>query len=230
MTCSIEQNLAAIQRDIRLYETRYHRPAGSVHLLAATKNQSIENIKQALHAGQTCFGENYLQEALPKIEALKNQPTQIKWHFIGAIQSNKTKKIAEHFSWVHCVDDINIARRLNNQRPAHLPPLNICLEINISEEKTKSGILADQAYSLAIECEQFSRLKCRGLMAIPAPKMTLHEQRVECHKLLELKNSLAEKNIFFDTLSMGMSQDLEAAIAEGATLVRIGTNIFGKRV
>ncbi len=224
---NIQENLSALKARIHNYELRYGRNSNSVFLLAVSKGQPLEKMTQAIAAGQFAFGENYLQEALPKITALADK--NIEWHFIGPIQSNKTKKMAEHFSWVHSVSDINIAKRLNAQRPAHLPPLNICLQVNISQETTKSGIAANDVLALATECTLLPNLKLRGLMAIPAPKSELYEQRAEFHKLYIIYQYLCNKGLTLDTLSMGMSHDLEAAIAEGATLVRIGTAIFGVR-
>jgi pyridoxal phosphate enzyme (YggS family) len=224
---TIQQNLSHIHQQIQTYELRYHRTPNSVKLLAVSKNHPIEKIQDAINAGQLAFGENYLQEALGKIETLNNK--NLEWHFIGPIQSNKTKKIAEHFDWVHSVDSLRIAKRLNDQRPANLPPLNICLEINISHETTKSGILPEDALSLAQTCLTLPQLKLRGLMAIPAPKKNFPEQRAELHKLKLLYDHLQEKGLNLDTLSMGMSDDMEAAIAENATMVRIGTAIFGQR-
>ena len=224
---TIQQNIQHIQQRIRSLELKYERPPHSVALLAVTKKQSIENIQDAIYAGQTEFGENYLQEALEKIEVFTDQ--NITWHFIGAIQSNKTQKIAAHFDWVHTVCDTKIATRLNDQRPAHLPPLNICLQINVSDEKTKSGIRAEDALSLAQYCLTLPRVKLRGLMTIPMHHNTLAEQRAELRKLCALFDTLTQDGLKLDTLSMGMSDDLEAAIAEGATMVRIGTAIFGER-
>jgi PLP dependent protein len=224
---TIQQNLSLIHQQIQTFELRYHRAPHSVKLLAVSKNQPIEKIQNAIEAGQLAFGENYLQEALTKMESLNNK--NLEWHFIGPIQSNKTKKIAEHFDWVHSVDSLRIAKRLNDQRPANSPPLFICLEINISHENTKSGILPEDALSLAQECLTLPRLKLRGLMAIPAPKKNFQEQRAELHKLKLLYDQLREKGLNLDTLSMGMSEDMEAAIAENATMVRIGTAVFGHR-
>lgn len=224
---SVKNNLQKISALIQEYECRYHRKPNSVKLLCATKGQSLEKIRAAIASGQTIFGENYLQEALEKITALANE--KIEWHFIGPIQSNKTKKIAEHFSWVHSVDSSKIATRLNDQRPSHLSPLNICLEINISGEKSKSGILPDEAFALAEYCMTLPKLKLRGLMTIPKITHHIQEQRIQLRELKKLYDALIQKNINLDTLSMGMSDDLEAAIAEGATIVRIGTAIFGER-
>jgi PLP dependent protein len=224
---SIPENLAAVRHIIQECESRYSRTSGSVTLLAASKAQSAEKILAAFQAGQTCFGENYLQEALAKMEILAAE--KIEWHFIGPIQSNKTKKIAEHFHWVQSVDDFKQAKRLNEQRPSSLAPLNICLQVNISQEPSKSGVHPDDALSLAKECLSLSRLKLRGLMAIPAPQKNLADQRQEFGKMAALQKSFHENGLKIDTLSMGMSDDMEAAIAEGATMVRIGTRIFGER-
>ncbi len=225
---TIQQNILNLKQQICELETRYQRKTNSVKLLAVSKNQSIEKIYSAIDADQFAFGENYLQEALPKIIAL--QEKNIEWHFIGPLQSNKTKKIAEHFHWVHSVDSFAIAKRLNDQRPLHCPPLNICLQINISHEQTKSGLHPEQALNLAKECSLLKNLALRGLMAIPEPKINIAEQRAELHSLKLLYDLLCKNGLNFDTLSMGMSNDLEAAIAEGSTLVRIGTAIFGERI
>jgi pyridoxal phosphate enzyme (YggS family) len=224
----ITNNLLKIKTQICEYEKKYHRPPHAVSLLAVSKKQTAADILTAFEAGQIAFGENYLQEALQKIEKLHEK--SIEWHFIGPIQSNKTKKIAENFFWVHSVESIRIAERLNNQRPDTLPPLNICIEVNISDEKTKSGVTFDNTFALVEQCLLLPRLKVRGLMAIPAAKNTVEEQRAEFHKLTILFNKLREQDIMLDTLSMGMSDDYEAAIAEGSTLVRIGTAIFGARI
>ncbi len=224
---SVQDNLNAVLSLIHTYEARYGRNENSVALLAVSKSQPAEKILTAFDAGQRRFGENYLQEALEKIETL-NQP-DIEWHFIGPLQSNKLKKIAAHFHWVHTVASVKHAQFLNEERPAQLPPLNICLQINISREATKSGIPADEALTLAKACQAFPRLRLRGLMCIPSAKKNLTEQRQDFQKLSDLQLILIENGINLDTLSMGMSDDLEAAIAEGATMVRIGTKIFGSR-
>jgi pyridoxal phosphate enzyme (YggS family) len=224
---SIEKNIQQIHNQIHECETHFGREKNSVRLLAVSKGQPIDAINAAYAAGQYAFGENYLQEALAKMAALADK--KIEWHFIGPIQRNKTKKIAEHFSWVQTVSDMIIAERLNNQRPLNLPPLNICIQINVSHEESKFGISADQAFFLAAACEQLPRLRLRGLMAIPAEKKFLADQRVEFKKLKLLFEKLCKKGIKLDTLSMGMSNDLTAAIAEGSTMIRIGTKIFGGR-
>lgn len=225
---NIQQNIFDINNKIREYEARYNRQPNSVALLASSKKQTIEDIREAIRAGQTVFGENYLQEALEKMGALADE--NLEWHFIGSIQSNKTKKIAEHFSWVDSVSNIHIAKRLNDQRPLHLPPLNICIELNISGETTKSGTTFDEILPLAAFCLTQPRLKLRGLMAIPARKYSFVDQRAELHKLRTIYDMLGKSGYNLDILSMGMSDDLEAAIAEGATVVRIGTAIFGPRI
>jgi PLP dependent protein len=224
---TIAQNLAAIQAKINAAEIAYQRTPGSVQLLAASKAQSIENIEAAYAAGQRLFGENYLQEALSKIEALAH--SNIEWHFIGPIQSNKTRKIAAHFAWVHSVADLKIAERLNEQRPSHLSPLNICIEVNVDNEDTKHGVLPADVFPLAIACVQLPRLKLRGLMAIPAQTENVAAQRTAFARLQTLWQEMRAHGFDIDTLSMGMSQDFEAAIAEGSTMIRIGTAIFGAR-
>lgn len=224
---SIQQNLSDIKNRIHEYEIKYHRPPHSVKLLAVTKKQSIEKIQQAINAGQTAFGENYLQEALIKINFFAD--SNIEWHFIGPIQSNKTKKIAENFSWVHSIDSFKIAKRLSDQRPSHLPALNICLEVNISHENSKSGVAADEIITLTNQVASLPNLKLRGLMTIPEIKNDFTEQRQEFHKLKLIYDELNSQKFSLDTLSMGMSNDLEAAIAEDATIVRVGTAIFGSR-
>ena len=224
---NIAKNLAEVKQQIQDAEILFKRKPHSVFLLAVTKGQSVEKIKQAVLAGQLAFGENHLQEALPKIMAFPDK--KLEWHFIGLIQRNKTKKIAEHFDWVHSVTDQHIAKRLSEQRPSHLPPLNICLQVNVSQEKNKLGMPIAEAAELANYCAALPHLKLRGLMTVPMIKNTLPEQRAEFAKLVSLFNALNEKNFRLDTLSMGMSNDMQAAIAEGSTMVRIGTAIFGAR-
>ena len=233
---TIAQRLTTVYEKIRLAEQQYGRKPGSVQLLAVSKTRPIRDIQEAQHAGQTAFGENYLQEALGKITALAtpeaNTPPHMphQWHFIGPIQSNKTRDIAEHFNWVHSLERIKIAQRLSEQRPKHLPPLSVCLQINIDNETSKSGLLPSDALLLAQQIQELPQLKLRGLMAIPTPTTNFNLQRQSFRKLRELYEQLQQQEIPLDTLSMGMSNDLQAAIAEGATLVRIGTAIFGPRV
>ncbi|VXA92205.1 putative enzyme [Pseudomonas sp. 8BK] len=200
------------------------RDCATVGLLAVSKTKPAAAIRQAFAAGTRNFGENYLQEALEKQAELSDLP--LTWHFIGPIQSNKTKPIAEHFAWVHSVDRLKIAQRLSDQRPAHLPPLNICLQVNVSGEASKSGCNPDELPALAQAVTQLPNLRLRGLMTIPEPTDDPSEQRAAFARLRELQQDL---NLDLDTLSMGMSHDLEAAIAEGATWVRIGTALFGAR-
>jgi len=228
----MKQNIAKNITDIRARIINAEQLAGrknhSVKLIAVSKTKPVELIHQAYLAGQTLFGESYLQEALAKIDDLKND--KIEWHFIGPIQSNKTKPIAESFSWVHSVDRLKIAKRLNEQRPEILPKLNICLQVNISGEESKSGIKPEEVSDILSACLNLPRINVRGLMAIPAISSDVELQRKyfkEIRRLLEHSNQQFKINL--DTLSMGMSSDLEAAILEGATHVRIGTAIFGKR-
>ena len=222
---TIIQKLLAIKKMICCYEEKYYRQKNSVQLLAACKGQPLGNIHEVLLAGQKILGQNYLSEALPLMQSLVNE--NIEWHFIGPIQSNKTRKIAENFAWVHSIDNTKIAKRLNDQRPTDLNPLNICIEVNISHEPNKSGIHPEQVELLAKFCLTQPNLRLRGLMAIPAFSTDFQCQRQEFYKLASLKRQLEkEEGIYLDTLSMGMSNDFEAAIAEGATLVRLGKAIF----
>ncbi len=227
MNGSIADNLARVNERIRLAEQRYGRPAGSVRLLAVSKTRPPEAILAAAACGQRHFGENYLQEALEKITRLKEH--DLRWHFIGPIQSNKTRAIANHFHWVHSVDRVKIARRLSEQRPAHLPPLNLCLQVNISNEASKSGIGLSELPDIARQIADLPGVRLRGLMAIPRRTTDFHEQRRPFRQLREALATLDDIVAGLDTLSMGMSADMEAAIAEGATIVRIGTDIFGPR-
>ena len=219
--------LKKIQQQIRDYEEQYSRAPHSVSLLAVSKQQPLEKILSVIAEGQHAFGENYLQEALKKMAVL---PKEIEWHFIGPLQSNKTRKIAEQFAWVHSVTSFHLAKRLSDQRPQSLAALNICIEINLQQETSKSGILASETFALAKEILTLPRLKLRGLMAIPKPSSDIQSQRNALHPLVLLFQSLCEHGIALDTLSMGMSDDLEAAIAEGATIVRVGTALFGERI
>lgn len=224
---ALSSNLFAINKRIRAAEEKYHRTENSVRLLAVSKKQSIEKIKAAIVAGQTCFGENYLQEALSKIKLL--QDGSLEWHFIGGIQVNKTRAIAENFAWAHGIARTKIAERLNQQRPDHLPPLNVCIQVNISNEANKQGVSVSELSELAKAIAQLDRLKLRGLMAIPAYVDDFSAQRRIYHAVAEAQNALVDQGFDLDTLSMGMSHDFEAAIAEGSTIVRIGTALFGER-
>jgi len=199
-----------------------------VSLLAVSKTKPAEDIISLYQAGQRDFGENYLQEALLKQKKLSNYA--ISWHFIGPIQSNKTRELAHSFSWVHTVDRLKIAQRLQQQRPDHLPALNICLQVNIDQEESKSGLNIDNLDAIIEPILSMNRLRLRGLMAIPKVRTSFEQQRQPFKRLAELKDKLNNTfNIQLDTLSTGMSNDLEAAICEGSTMVRIGTAIFGSR-
>jgi len=208
-------------------EVKNHRLKGSVALLAVSKTQPIEKIMQAYDAGQYQFGENYLQEAEEKIAQLKDK--KIEWHFIGNIQSNKTRKIAELFDWVQSVDSVKHAKRLNEQRPAELGPLHICLEVNLDHEANKSGVDQEELLLLAKACQGLPMLNLRGLMAIPHKTSNTQEQHASFKHLRQLFDDLNQQGFALDTLSMGMSNDFEIAIAEGSTMIRVGTAIFGER-
>ncbi|OOV87290.1 YggS family pyridoxal phosphate-dependent enzyme [Oceanospirillum linum] len=228
MTAShIARNLSGVRQQIDTYCAQYQRNITDVTLLAVSKTKPAELLRAAYDAGQRDFGENYLQESLDKQQELAD--LDINWHFIGPIQSNKTRAIAENFQWVHSVDRLKIARRLSEQRPTDLPPLNICLQVNISAEESKSGITVEKLPELARDVATLPNLNLRGLMAIPAPADTLAAQREPLAGLRRAMEALKAEHPQLDTLSMGMSGDLEAAIAEGSTMVRIGTAIFGAR-
>jgi pyridoxal phosphate enzyme (YggS family) len=225
----IKQALQDVNSRIQQACSTNHRKAQEVTLLAVSKTFGPEAVREALACGQTRFGENYVQEALDKIEALKDVRGQIEWHLIGPLQSNKTRVVAEAFDWVQSVDRLKIADRLNEQRPAHLPPLNVLIQVNTSGESSKSGLMPDEALALAQAITALPRLKLRGLMALPAPEADEAAQKQAHHRLLALFDALNAQGLGLDTLSMGMSADLEAAIAEGSTMVRVGTAIFGGR-
>jgi PLP dependent protein len=205
------------------------RPVQSVTLLVVSKTYGPEAVREAVEAGERRFGENYVQEGVDKIAALADLRSSIEWHLIGPLQSNKTRVVAEQFDWVHSVDRLKIAQRLSEQRPAHLPELQVCLQVNISGEASKSGLMPDEVAAVAQAVATLPRLVLRGLMAIPEPAADFAAQRVPHRQLRELLQSLQTEGLALDTLSIGMSADLEAAIAEGATLVRIGSAIFGER-
>ena len=205
------------------------RPMDSVTLLAVSKTFAAAAVREAYAAGQRQFGENYVQEALDKIAALADLRPQIEWHLIGPLQSNKTRSVAAAFDWVHSVDRLKIAQRLSEQRPAELPPLQLCLQVNISGEASKSGLLPADVLAVAQAVAVLPRLRLRGLMAIPEPAGDEAAQRAPHRALRELLAALNDAGLDLDTLSMGMSADLEAALAEGATVVRVGTAIFGGR-
>jgi pyridoxal phosphate enzyme (YggS family) len=224
---AILSNLQAVHSAIEQAALLARRDAAQICLLAVSKKAPASAVREAYLHGQQAFGENFVQEALDKMRELRDLP--LEWHFIGPIQSNKTRAIAENFSWVHSVDRLKIAERLSTQRPAHLPPLNVCLQINISGETTKGGVAMEDALALARAIAILPGLKLRGLMAIPAPAEDMSAQRAPFAKMRELLKQFNDTGLSLDTLSMGMSHDLAAAIIEGATIVRIGTAIFGSR-
>jgi PLP dependent protein len=219
--------LAEVNARIKKACLESERSPSELTLIAVSKAQTVQRLRALAEAGQRAFGESYLQEALPKMAALAD--LALEWHFIGPIQSNKTRPIAEHFAWVHSVDRLKIAERLSAQRPAHLPPLNVCIEVNISGEASKGGVAPADLTALAQAVAQLPRLRLRGLMAIPAASTDLAQQRAAFHQVSELLRQLRTLGLPLDTVSMGMSDDLEAAIAEGATHLRIGTALFGAR-
>lgn len=228
---TIELNLQAVRDAIAQAALEAQRTPEDVTLLAVSKTFGADAVLDAMRAGQAAFGENYLQEALDKIAAVKlAQPQGAPvWHFIGPIQSNKTRPIAEHFDWVHTVEREKIAARLSEQRPPGLPDLNICLQVNISGEASKSGVTPAELPALAHAVAQLPRLRLRGLMAIPEPETELALQRAAFAQLRALYEQLKAEGLALDTLSMGMSADLRAAVLEGATIVRVGSAIFGSR-
>jgi len=219
--------LKAVLQEIHNAEAAYHRTEGSVQLLAVSKTKPADDIRAAWACGQRAFGENYAQELEDKFKALND--LDIEWHYIGPLQSNKTRIVANCADWMHSIDREKIARRLSEQRPKHLAPLNICLQINISGEDSKSGIPIEEIKTLAEKVRQLPGLRLRGLMTLPAPGRNLDEQRAAFARVRQAFDELNEAGLRLDTLSMGMSGDMEAAIAEGATIVRIGTAIFGQR-
>lgn len=223
----IPEQLARVRQRIAAAAAACGRPPGDIHLLAVSKTKPAEDVRVAWQAGQRAFGENYLQDALTKIDALRD--LDIEWHFIGRLQSNKTAAIAAHFAWVHAVDQLKHAQRLSDQRPDDQPPLQLCIQVNLSGENTKGGVTADEASELAHRIAQLPRVKLRGLMVLPAPTTDAVQQRAVFRRLRELQEGLVADGLDLDTLSMGMSGDMESAIAEGATIVRIGTDIFGAR-
>ncbi|MFN7096504.1 MAG: YggS family pyridoxal phosphate-dependent enzyme [Gammaproteobacteria bacterium] len=227
MKLTIQQHLHDIQQRIHHAEQQYGRAIGAVKLLAVSKTHSAEKIRQLFAAGQVAFGENYVQEALSKQAQLND--LALEWHFIGRIQSNKVKLIAERFSWVQTVSSIEIAKKMNSCRPVTLPPLQVCIQVNISGEVTKEGVLPAEVERLAAQISSLPNLCWRGLMCIPAPTNDLHEQHRQFAAMRQLFSMLKVHYPMLDTLSMGMSADLDAAIAEGATMVRVGTAIFGMR-
>ncbi len=228
---SISVNLQLVQHRITTSAQAVGRDPASICLLAVSKTFDAQAVLTAAQAGQRAFGENYVQEAIDKIATIRSLKSdlQLEWHFIGPLQSNKTRQIAEHCDWVHSVDRLKIAQRLSEQRPAGMPPLQICLQVNVSGEATKSGIEPEALLELARAVVELPNIRLRGLMAIPEPTEDVRQQRAAFAKLRKMQQDLLAAGIPTDTLSMGMSSDMDAAIAEGATIVRIGTAIFGVR-
>jgi len=230
---AIHDNLQAVRERISLATRAAGRDEGSVRLLAVSKTQAAAAVQVAAQAGQRAFGENYVQEGIAKMDALRGRiedaEPALEWHLIGPLQSNKTRVVAERFDWVHAVESARIARRLSDARPADGPPLNVLIQVNVSGEASKSGVGVDEVPALAQEMAALPRLHLRGLMAIPEPTDDRALQRRRFATVRECFASLRAAGLDVDTLSMGMSADMEAAIAEGATMVRIGTAIFGER-
>ncbi|WP_342754174.1 YggS family pyridoxal phosphate-dependent enzyme [Pantoea sp. MBD-2R] len=224
---SIQHNLQQVRERISAAAERCGRDPAEITLLAVSKTKPASAIEEAAAAGQSCFGENYVQEGVDKIQLLEN--SSLTWHFIGPLQSNKSRLVAENFAWCHTIDRLKLATRLNEQRPAALPPLNVLVQINISDEQSKSGIMLEALPALAEEIAQLPRLRLRGLMAIPAPESDYQRQLAVCQQMAEAFSGLQKSYPSVDTLSLGMSDDMEAAIAAGSTMVRIGTAIFGAR-
>jgi pyridoxal phosphate enzyme (YggS family) len=228
---TIAGNLQAVEATIQAACEAASRPRSTVQLLAVSKTFPAEAVLEAVECGQRAFGENYVQEGVDKIAAVAKARPEIslEWHFIGPIQSNKTRPIASHFDWVHTVERIKIAQRLSEQRPPERGPLNICLQVNISGEASKSGVHPDELPQLVREVVQLPNLRLRGLMAIPEPQDDPEQQRIPFARLRALAQDILDAGIFVDTLSMGMSGDMRAAILEGASIVRVGSAIFGAR-
>jgi pyridoxal phosphate enzyme (YggS family) len=226
---TISDKLQLVGGRIHAAVSQFARPEGSVALLAVSKTFPAVTIREAVAAGQHRFGENYVQEAIDKMAELADLRQQIEWHMIGPIQSNKTRAVAEHFDWVHTVDRLKIAQRLNDQRPPGLPPLQVCIQVNTSGEDSKSGVAPDQALALAREVAALPRLRLRGVMALPAPTADAAEQNRQLAEVRVVYEHLCSQGLPLDTLSMGMSADLEAAVAQGSTMVRVGTALFGQR-
>lgn len=227
MSTSVSANLAQVRKRIELACLAAGRPASAVHLLAVSKTMPAQAVRDAHAAGQVAFGENYIQEGVDKIATLADLP--LEWHCIGPIQSNKTKLVAENFAWVHSIDRLKIAERLSAQRPANLPALQICLQVNVDGGRNKSGVAPDDLLALAQAVAQLPHLQLRGIMTIPEPAENEAAARAVHRQAKDLFDGLKAAGLSVDTLSMGMTGDLEAAIAEGSTCVRVGTAIFGQR-
>ncbi len=226
-TQQLVHNLEAVRHQITELEKKYHRNPNDVCLIAVSKTHGIEAVRSIAAQGQFHFGENYVQEAIDKITNITDMA--LVWHFIGPIQKNKTKLIASHFNWVHSIDRESVAIRLNKQRPTNLPVLNVCIQVNIDSEDSKSGVAPEEVLPLAQSIQSLTRLKLRGLMAIPSATSDFEKQLSAFQKMSDLLDVLVQEGLDVDTLSMGMSGDYEAAIASGATMLRIGTAIFGPR-
>ncbi len=224
---SIQHNLQQVRERISAAAARCGRDPAEITLLAVSKTKPASAVEEAVAAGQLCFGENYVQEGVDKIQLLENP--SLSWHFIGPLQSNKSRLVAENFAWCHTLDRLKLATRLNAQRPATLLPLNVLIQINISDEQSKSGIMLEALPALAEEIAQLPRLQLRGLMAIPAPESAWSRQLAVCQQMAAAFSGLKKTYPSVDTLSLGMSDDMDAAIAAGSTMVRIGTAIFGAR-
>ena len=226
----IAHNLAQVRDKISAAATRCGRASEEITLLAVSKTKPASAIANAIEAGQHAFGENYVQEGVDKIRFFQEQgKTDLQWHFIGPLQSNKSRLVAEHFDWCHTIDRLRIASRLNDQRPEALPPLNVLIQVNISDENSKSGIALEELDALAADVVALPRLTLRGLMAIPAPESSYERQFAVAQQMAVAFEALKARYETVDTLSLGMSDDMEAAIAAGSTMVRIGTAIFGAR-
>ena len=226
---TIANNLQLVRERINQACSRVGRAPDSVTLLAVSKTFPAETVREAFHAGQRKFGENYVQEAVDKIAALADLRDQIEWHMIGPLQSNKTRVVAEQFDWVHTVDRLKIAQRLSQQRPRHLPPLQVCIQVNTSGEASKSGVAPNEALELAQAVMNLPRLTLRGVMALPAPTSDPALQKVELKDVRVVFDTLRSAGVPLDTLSMGMSGDMEAAVEEGSSMLRVGTALFGNR-
>ncbi|WP_322106694.1 YggS family pyridoxal phosphate-dependent enzyme [Paraburkholderia sp. J41] len=225
----LTRNLEAVRERIAAAARNAGRDPHGVALLAVSKTFPADDVRAAYAAGQRAFGENYVQEAVDKVEALADLRASLEWHFIGPLQSNKTRPVAERFDWVHSVDRLKIAERLSAQRPEGMAPLNVCLQVNVSGEASKSGVAPNEAPGIARAITALPNVRLRGLMSIPEPAETLEAQRAPHRELRMLFDALNAQGFALDTLSMGMSADLEAAVLEGATAVRVGTAIFGAR-
>lgn len=226
----IAHNLAQVRDKISAAAIRCGRASEKITLLAVSKTKPASAIADAIEAGQHAFGENYVQEGVDKIRFFQEQgKTDLQWHFIGPLQSNKSRLVAEHFDWCHTIDRLRIASRLNDQRPEALPPLNVLIQVNISDENSKSGIALEELDALAADVAALPRLTLRGLMAIPAPESSYERQFAVAQQMAVAFEALKARYETVDTLSLGMSDDMEAAIAAGSTMVRIGTAIFGAR-